>query len=355
MTETTQTAEEKEKLGTAQPVDAPEPIKNEPIKKEKKKHRTRGLWLFDVILYNLANALVFGISVYATYMTTHGRDKKDDGTYKHNAFAQLLSVRGEALMSWLKDRGLTHDQADMAKMVTFSFLDGTLVAPLVKLGEDRREKIAYWLDTKMGTVHPDKAIYEAEPKQTWASVIFGRLAVASIIVPTAVALDRMGTQDGKWSWKVDKSVNTETEKKAKSLNDIMFNDPGEKYGEKVAKGPHAKYFGGLNIPYLYKTFAFEAFYTTVCTVGLYFSSRLIARLTGKHKPTAEPLPQFTPSKFPAVHSTNSNREPAEKVEAKETEKKFSSENLKSAAPTAAPEQFSDRPKAPAETPGLVYA
>jgi hypothetical protein len=156
--------------------------------------------------------------------------------------------------------GMTHKSADMSKMVFFSFLDGSLMAPLVKMFEDRREKIGRWIDKKCGTTPSDQDVYKAEPKQSWTSVLGGRAATAAIVVNTAVALNKTG------------------------LNDKLFIEPGIKMGEWLKTKPKvAKAFGKYDVGELSKVSLFEAFYTSVCTAGLYFSSRLFARKLNKHK------------------------------------------------------------------------
>jgi hypothetical protein len=254
-------------------------------KEHKKKHRTTGLRLFDVFLYPfLTNFCVFVISVVATYLTSHGNEVGKAGSFTRKV-GHAFQVRGEWLVGKFQKLGMSKGAADMAKMVFFSFADGSLIAPLVKLLEDRREKISRWIDTKLGTKPKDESVYAAEPKQSWWSVLSGRFATVSIVVPTAVLLEKMG-------W-----------------NDKLFSNPGFKAGEQIAKRPNfAKWFGKLHIPGLFKTVYFEAFYTSVCTAGLYFSSRLIATFTSRkkhehreshphgepHRTLEKPEPQATP-------------------------------------------------------------
>lgn len=223
-------------------------------------HRTKGLKIFDAFLYPfLTNMGVFVTSVVATYLTSHG-DKTGGQVGK------FFFKRGQWLTNQMTEKlHWKPATADMAKMVTFSFLDGSLMAPLVKMLEDRREKFARKLDTVLGTKPEDESVYAAEPKQSWLSVLGGRLGVVSIVVPTAVALNKTG------------------------LNDKLFSNPGKKTGEWVAKKPNlAKYFGSLDIPGLFRTTFFEFFYTSVCTAGLYFSSRFLARM--KKQPPRERVP-----------------------------------------------------------------
>ena len=233
------------------------------------KGRTPGLKLFDFLLYPvLTNFGVFAISVGATYLTARGGDRNAAGKLMWGKTGQFFQQRGEWLVNKFKAMGMTHGQADMGKMVFFSFLDGSLMAPLVKMLEDRRETIAQAFDEKMGTKPEDTSIYSAEPKHSWLSVLGGRFATAAIVVPTAVALDRTG------------------------LNEKLFNTPGKNVGAWLAKKPSVvKWFGSLDVKELSRIAFFEAFYTSVCTAGLYFSSRYLAScfcVDKQSKESAEP-------------------------------------------------------------------
>jgi hypothetical protein len=250
-----------------------EVIHTPPIEQEKEPvKRTPGLKLFDVVLYPIiTNLAVFGISVGATYLTSRGGDRTKEGKLIYGKVGEFFQKRGDWLMEKFKSTGMTHNQADMSKMVFFSFLDGSIMAPFVKLVEDRREKIGKWFDDKMGTTPENDDAYKAEPKQSWLSVLGGRFITAGIVVPTAVALDKI--KPG-----------------GISLNDRMFNNPGKSIGEWAAKKPSiTKWFGKLDVREIFRVSIFEAFYTSVCTAGLYVSSRFIARKTEK-KPAAEDTP-----------------------------------------------------------------
>lgn len=241
---------------------------------DKKKHRTLGLKLFDVWLYPIfTNVVVLGISIVATYLTSNGNkvaSQLEPYTHENSLkaigakvgvwVATKFQTRSDIVVAKFRDY-LTAGQAEMAKMVFFSFADGTLVAPFVKLFEDRREKIARWLDKKLGTLPQDESVYNSEPKQGWLSVIGGRLAIASIVVPTAVFLDWTG------------------------LNDKLFNNPGQAVGHLIEEHTKTgrKLKDKVNLPYLFKTIFFEAVYTFICSVGLYFSSRTFARAGEKIK------------------------------------------------------------------------
>jgi hypothetical protein len=257
----------------------------------KKQTSTFGINVFEGVLYPfLANTAVFAISVGFTYLTKHD---KEGGWFRK---------RGEDTVKWFKQENkllnifkspvkLSEDSADMAKMILYSFLDGSGIAFLVALAENYSIPISKWIDKKAGTEPPDNSPYEAHAKhpQTLLTIILGRLATAGIVVPTAVILDKYKAFDNK------------------SLNDVLFHIPGEQLGkyvetnfpkfkENVAK-IWPKDLPPLDLPYLGKTVLFEAFYTSVCTLGLYGSSRLLAG------PIADFFKQFKQPSQPAQQTT----------------------------------------------------
>lgn len=234
---------------------APDPVPSAEFAEVKL--RTPGLKIFDVLLYPLfTNVGVFGLSVAATYLTTRGGDRNAAGKLIYGKVGDIFQKRGDWMVGKFKSVGMTHGQADMSKMVFFSFLDGSLMAPFVKMFEDRREKIACAIDRQLGTKPEDLSVYAEEPRQTWLSVLGGRLATVAIVVPTAVALEKAG------------------------LNHTLFNKPGMQMGAWLAEKPLVKkLFGKLDVKELSRIGLFEAFYTSVCTAGLYGSSRYIARHT----------------------------------------------------------------------------
>jgi len=216
--------------------------------------RSFGLRAFDVLVYPIiTNTGVFGLSVLATYLTSRGGQRNAAGELVYGKLGEFFQKRGDWMIEKFKGMGMTHDQADMSKMVFFSFADGSLLAPVVKMLEDRRGDIGHAIDKQFGTRPEDEGAYKTEPKQTWGSVFGGRLLTVLVVVPTAVALDKAG------------------------LNKVLFSDPGLKVGKMIAEKPElAKHFGGLDIPELSKISFFEMFYTSVCTAGLYVISRFLA-------------------------------------------------------------------------------
>lgn len=228
--------------------------------KPTKPPRTLGLRLFDVWLYPiLTNTIVFAMSVGATYLTNNGKARAD-GSLPHGKLGQWFHARGEYMVNIFKKLHMNEEQAQSAKMVFFSFADGTLIAPLVKLFEDRREQIGMWIDNSLGTTPDDKSVYKAEPKQTWGSVLEGRLVTSAIVVPTAMVFEKIGWHKG-------------------------FEKLGAATAEWIGKRPRiAKPFEKYDMKQLFHVGYFEAVYTSICTTGLYFISRFIAKGSNKFEP-----------------------------------------------------------------------
>lgn len=97
-------------------------------------------------------------------------------------------------------------------------------------------------------------------------------------------------------------------KKSSNLNNFLFEQPGKWLGEKVSnigwvKREHPKLASNtpgeksiFNLPGLFEVGFFEAFYTSVCTIGLYLGSRLFAsKLNKKNElPVTQPTSMAAP-------------------------------------------------------------
>ena len=172
----------------------------------------------------------------------------------------------------------------MGNMVFWSFADGTLLTPFVKLLEDRREGMARWVDSHFGDKQPDELVYKTEPKQTWKSVISGRLASLSIVLPTAIALNqKVGNR---------------------SLNDRIFDKPSEKVAELLENTSIKKRFPNIDTKFFSKTLLFEAVYTSICTAGLYYISRYFVKKSKTHK---ERVQEYTSNHQPTTMKEDSAR------------------------------------------------
>lgn len=289
-----------------------------------KPRRTLGLRLFDIGLYPLlSNFAVFAISVVFTFLTTRGADRRANGELIYGSVGKWFQDRSQKLEKGFQKLGMSEKNAEMGKIVAFSFLDGSIMALPIKLLEDRRERIARWIDEKFGTLPENESPYKAEPKQSWWSVIGGRAITAGIVVPVAMFLSKEKFYRGDPNNPLAQVLSHDTDavvigsktlQPNKSLNDILFNDPAEKHSAKfpglkakigrvieklTGVAPHedvtfsrvkdgqvitqtAKQ-GDLAFATTARMTYFEAFYTSVCTAGLYVSSRILARFIGDSK------------------------------------------------------------------------
>lgn len=290
-----------------------------------KPKRTLGLKLFDIGLYPLlSNFAVFAISVVFTFLTERGGDRRLDGSRVYGGVGKFFQARGVWLENQFKKTGMSAKNANMGKIVAFSFIDGSIMAFPIKWLENHRENIAKSIDKTFGTLPEDNTPYDAEPKQSWGSVFGGRAITAGIVVPVAMALSKnfayrnIRAKSGEpWVGKEPYTTvfgSKELEANT-SLNDIMFNDLSERHSQKlpglkrafsrmIEKMTGVASHETIHAPVVkdgvttmhrvnqsdkaYATLArmtyFEAFYTSVCTAGLYISSRILARAFSTKKP-----------------------------------------------------------------------
>lgn len=269
-------------------------------------HRTPGLKIFDIGLYPiLTNFAVFAVSVAATYLTAYG-DKTG------GKIGRWFFDRGTWFKNHAMRMGMDEKHADGMKMVAFSFLDGSIMAPAIKILEDHREEIAKSIDDTLGTRPADDSVYQAEPKQSWGSVLGGRVVTLSAVLPTAIAMGKLGMKDGKWLW--NKTPNNPG---FSSMNDMVFTNPGVELGKQIEANPNlAKHFHGLNIPVLMGVSIFEAFYTSLCTAALYVSSRFIASQRNDvvdAQPVAPNAPLARDARFMAPDTTHAHHHAQESL------------------------------------------
>jgi len=237
----------------------------------RKQKRTPGLWVLDNLLYTVLNNLsVFAVSVAATYITQNDK-------VKYTGLRGWLQSRGQRVTGFLMGKGLSENSAKNASMVAFSFLDGSIMAPAIKLLEDHREPLAEKIDIVLGTVPEDKSVYDAEPKQSWWSIGLGRISALALVLPVAVALDKFGkNHENKWGFKTEAHTG-KNPLPFRDINTIWFREPGERAGKLIMEAAPGLTKRFTNPSLLFRTSIFEAVYTTICTVGLYVGSRFFAR------------------------------------------------------------------------------
>jgi hypothetical protein len=259
--------------GTNQPASRPSAsLDTEAEAIVKKSKRTLGLKLFDTLVYPIFNnTSVFITSVVATYLSIKGDKQNSAGTFVFGKVGRWFRDRSigtdQLFQSWFK---MSPDAAKNSRIVLWSFVDGTLLSLPVKWMENKRENVAKSIDAMLGTQPPDNTPYEAEPKQSWLSVIGGRITTAAIVVSTALFFENTIVKN-----KENKEVN---------INEKMFQGGADKIEKWIKNTPKLQAFFDkpkvkerIDVNSLAYVGIFEAVYTSICTAGLYVISRFFAR------------------------------------------------------------------------------
>jgi len=120
-----------------------------------------GIWLFSLVVADWAQSgkgfLNKGFEAGRTWLTPRL------GKFAENKTSQ--KIWGSSKEQWASSIVLT---------LALS-LGGTILLPVTKYFEDRRTQIATWIDKKLGHDDIDPSQIRPEPKQTWGSMIKGRL------------------------------------------------------------------------------------------------------------------------------------------------------------------------------------
>ncbi len=264
---------------------------------QKKPPRTLGLHIFDNLLYTFfVNTTVIAASVAATYMTMHGKTVGAAGS-KTRAVGTWFANRREPIMRGFEKLGVKSKQAqqDFAT-VAFSFIDGTIFSFLVKPIEDKREPIAKRIDETLGTTPENMRAYDAEPKQSWRSVIEGRALTSAVVIPVAMLMEKTGGNQKIFYRSGDKLANF-VKKSLPRIDQWL-----------TKKTIHHK-------NYFFQTGVFELFYTSICTAGLYFISRMLARKHPVDKAAYANAPHASSATPSPEASSEVTRDPAEPKQA----------------------------------------
>jgi hypothetical protein len=210
--------------------------------------RTVGNRVFDLVVYpSIAFGAVFAFSVWATEKAMFST-----GTVR-NAFDGLAKkLQESSLLKHLPpEEGFK--KAKSHAMVLVSFLAGSLLIAPIKLFEDRRHTISQKIDNALGTAPADPSHYAKEPKQSWLSVMGGRVVTFGSVLALALSV---GSHIDRGSMKVASKLTGEI-------------PPGMK-PELASKKWQRAYVA-----------SFETFYTALCASLVYVLSRTFARKLNK--------------------------------------------------------------------------
>lgn len=144
---------------------------------EKKKHRTVGNIIYDWGIYSsIAWGGVALASALSAHEAIHGNNKYFNWlrSLNNNCISGLSKFLSSTIMKG-KPADVIHGWARGTTMfVTLGMGGWAMMAPL-KWMEDNRQRNASHIDKLLGTTPPDPETIEHEPKQTWHSVLSGRL------------------------------------------------------------------------------------------------------------------------------------------------------------------------------------
>ncbi|MBV8939281.1 MAG: carbohydrate kinase family protein [Alphaproteobacteria bacterium] len=261
--------------------------------------RTRGQKAFDFILYPLlANIGVFALSTFVTYHSNFNQNKA-------NPFVKRSS--------WFKDQltkvPVLAENPKMARnlnMIVWSFLDGSLMAPVVAAFESKRQPISRWIDEKLDSVPEDASVYDKEVQRSWQDVIKARAATFALVMATYFTFNAKtfphSAQKGILA-EVSPGSGVFERETVESINGFVFDIPGKKIGGWLTRIPSVRNWAQklsdnqlknmaertgtaarkatpmdarYQIEGLVNTGLFEIVYTSLCTAGLFFIGKAFA-------------------------------------------------------------------------------
>jgi len=261
--------------------------------------RTLGQKAFDFGLYPLlANIGVIALSTVVTYHSSFNQNKA-------NAFV--------ARSSWFKDQlgklpalGKNPQMVRNLNMVIWSFIDGSLLSPVVAAFESKRQPISRWIDDKMGTTPDDKSVYDKEIQRSWQDVMSARAGTFAFVIATYFALNAKlfpkSTSEGILA-ETKAGTGMFKRENVNSINGLVFDVPAQKIGgwlseipfiRKGAKNISDNQLKGMakitgtaarkatetdahyQIEGITYTGLFEFVYSSLCTAGLYLLGKNFA-------------------------------------------------------------------------------
>jgi len=260
--------------------------------------RTPGQKAFDLGLYPLlANIGVFALSSYVTYHSGFNQNKANWFVKRSSWFKnQLTKVPAMA-----ENPGMARN----LNMVIWSFIDGSLLSPVVAAFESKRQPISRWIDEKMGTTPEDKTVYDKEVQRNWQDVLKARAATFAFVIGTYFALNAKVFPRSMGEGVLNETVNSGvfTRAPVQSVNGLVFDLPAKKIGgwfsdipfirnraqkisENQLKGlaektrtvarPATETDARYQIEGMAQTGLFELVYTSLCTAGLYILGKTFA-------------------------------------------------------------------------------
>ena len=176
----------KEEVGEA---DKPKLVSDKPQKKE----RSFGNKTFDKVIYPFfAFFLVAVFSIVSVVKTKFGSGKPKE--FYDNLVRKTADLLEKTPIVKNKSKELQQKMATNTTDISVSFIGGTLLVAPIKLFEDKRKEVSHFFDKINEKYFGGKKInpddYAEEPKQSWATILLGRLIVVIGVVAIAALIGR---------------------------------------------------------------------------------------------------------------------------------------------------------------------
>ena len=142
-----------------------------------KKHRTLGNKIYDFGVFGtMAWGGVSTMSALTANEAMNGSNKNFNWLRKlnDNAYKAVSNVLSKTLMKGSAPENIHGMSRNMTMVFILGMGGHTLMAP-IKWLEDHRQSNAAKIDKALGTTPPDQQEIEKEPKQSWKSVLSGRM------------------------------------------------------------------------------------------------------------------------------------------------------------------------------------
>lgn len=237
----------------------PKPTDHPPLEASdavRKKHRTTGNKVFDLVVYPVfAFGVVLVASMKALNYVKYGAGRAGFENQAHGV--------ANSLGKWSLFKNTEHDTlyhaANNTGKVLVSFAVGTVLMAPIKLLEDKRTQISAWLDKVLGSEPRNDQEFKDEPKQSWKSVLGGRAITFASVLGLSFLIG-----DKRTKYVEDQVANRFTGGLAGAFPEINKDRlPGIKEST--------------------RNLTFELFYTALCATLVYTLSRIIARKDDEKK------------------------------------------------------------------------
>lgn len=157
---------------------------------EKKKKRTAGNIIYDFGVFgSIAWAGVCAMSALTAHEAMHGNNKYFNWlrTLNNVVLGGLSKTLSKSIMKNSPKETVDAVARNTTMVFTLGMGGHTLMAP-IKWLEDNRQKNAAKIDKLLGTEPPDSEVVAREPKQSWGSVLSGRMLSWGIAFATVTAM-----------------------------------------------------------------------------------------------------------------------------------------------------------------------